>query len=370
MRARFILGAVLAACLAVWAAPASANPQQAGVQVALRALGFYSGPIDGDVGPETVSAIRSAQQLLHLPVTGIVDVQTRLALGPLGHPLFGARELEPGDFGLDVSVLQFLLAKRGLFRGALDGYLGPPTEAALRLYQRRAGIAPSGVVGPKTQGLLAQQNAVPVTARPIVHEGPKYSGRYVVKPGDSLSAIAARYKLTVGALARANALHPAKLLLIGTRLAVPARVAVTAPVVAAAAPTTGATAAAAIRRSLDAWSAKAGVSRSLVRALAWIESGDQANPVSPYGAQGVLQTAPTTRSFVEEVLLGHPLPHTTVAGIEVGVLYLRHLLNEFNGNEQLALAAWNEGDAAVRREGVLAQTKTFVDNVLALAARM
>jgi peptidoglycan hydrolase-like protein with peptidoglycan-binding domain len=378
VRAWFVLGLVLVALVAAWAPPADANPQQAGIQVALRALGLYSGPIDGDIGPQTVTAIRAAQKHLHLPVTGIVDVKTRIALGPLGHPLFGARSLRQGEFGLDVSVLQYLLAKRGLFHGAFDGYLGPTTEAALRAYQRRAGLTPNGVVGPKTQTLLAKQSGIPVAVRPVLHRAPKYAGRYVVKPGDTLSAIAAKYKLSIGALARANKLKAGKLLLIGTRLAVPAparapaTVAVSVPAVApAAAPaTTDAVAPATVRRSLDAWSAKAGVSRSLVRALAWIESGDQADAVSASGPEGVMQTMPATRSFVEDVIVGHKLPNTADGEIEVGVLYLRHLLSEFKGNRRLALAAWNEGDTTVRQQGVLPPTKTFVDNVLALAARI
>jgi len=41
----------------VLAAPALATPQQAGVQVALRALGLYNGAIDGEVGPLTRAAI-------------------------------------------------------------------------------------------------------------------------------------------------------------------------------------------------------------------------------------------------------------------------------------------------------------------------
>jgi peptidoglycan hydrolase-like protein with peptidoglycan-binding domain len=363
VRTRFIFGLLFVVLVAAWAPAAEANPQQAGIQVALRALGLYSGPIDGDIGPQTVTAIRAAQKQLHLPVTGIVDVKTRIALGPLGHPLFGARSLRQGDFGLDVSVLQFLLAKRGLFHGAIDGYLGPTTESALRAYQRRAGMTPNGVVGPKTQALLATQSGVPVAVRPVS----KYAGWYVVKPGDTLSAIAAKYKLSVAALARANGLKAGKLLLIGTRLAVPSLVRTTAAVVVAVpAPvvTTEAVAPAAVRHSLDAWSAKAGVSPRLVRALAWVESGDQAN-----AANGVLQTLPATRSFVEEVLVGHKLPRTMDGDIEVGVLYLQHLLSEFKGNQRLALAAWNEGDTSVLQQGILPSTKTFVDNVLALAAR-
>ncbi|HWB22195.1 MAG TPA: peptidoglycan-binding protein [Gaiellaceae bacterium] len=387
MRARFILGLVLVVFAAASATPAFANPQQAGVQVALRALGVYTGPIDGNVGPQTVKAIRTAQLQLHLPVTGIVDVKTRIALGPLGHPLFGARALGKGDFGLDVSVLQFLLAKRGIFHGALDGYLGPATAAALRVYQRQVGIAPSGVAGTKTQALLAKQDGIPVAPRPVAHpvvqvtqkvehDASKYTGRYVVQPGDTLSGIAARFKLSVGVLARANKLKAGKLLLIGTRLAVPAAavkkpapVHINAPVavaVAAPASTADVVEPAAVRKSLDAWSAKEGVPPSLVRALAWVESSDQGT-TGGSGPQGVMQTMPATRSFVEDVLVGHKLPQTTDGDIEVGVLYLHHLLSEFKGNQRLALAAWNEGDTAVREQGVLAPTKAFVDSVLALA---
>lgn len=66
--------------------------------------------------------------------------------------------------------------------------------------------------------------------------------------------------------------------------------------------------------------------------------------------------------------MGHKLPNTTDGDIEVGVLYFRHLLREFKGNQRLALAAWNEGDTSVLQQGILPSTETFVDNVLALAA--
>ena len=107
-----------------------------------------------------------------------------------------------------------------------------------------------------------------------------------------------------------------------------------------------------------------------MRALAWMESGYQPNVVSHAGARGVLQTLPTTREFVEQVLLGRPVARTVDGDIEVGVVYLRHLLGQFNGDEHLALAAWYQGEAAVRKSGVFKVTKPFVENVLALKARM
>ena len=101
-----------------------------------------------------------------------------------------------------------------------------------------------------------------------------------------------------------------------------------------------------------------------------MESGYQPGVVSPIGARGVMQVMPETRSFVERVLVGHPVSNTVDGDIEVGVLYLRHLLGNFDGDTRLALAAWYQGEAAVREFGLYAMTKPFVADVLALQSRM
>ena len=101
-----------------------------------------------------------------------------------------------------------------------------------------------------------------------------------------------------------------------------------------------------------------------------MESGYQTRIVSSAGARGVLQTLPTTRAYVETVLAGRKIPMTVDGDIEVGVLYLRHLLQVFHGNERLALAGWYQGERAVRQHGLYAVSKPFVANVLALRARM
>src|SRR4029453_10805272 len=136
-RFRVLLAVAVAACAFASPAGAYTNAQHAGVQVALRALGLYHGPIDGLIGPQTVAAIKAAQRRAHLPVTGLADKRTRASLGPLGRPLLGKRILHPGLFGLDVAVLQFLLTKEGVYDGPLDGYLSVGTDSALRRFQRR-----------------------------------------------------------------------------------------------------------------------------------------------------------------------------------------------------------------------------------------
>ncbi len=414
MRTRWGLGVVLAVGVFFSAGQALASPQQAGDQVALRALGFYKGPIDGQIGPLTRAAVEVAQSRAHLPVTGVITTRTRNSFGRLGRPLFGKRTIVAGDFGLDVSVLQFLLARTGYYHGALDGFMGRKVDAAVRAFQRHAGLGVDGIAGPDTLAKL-------VASSRHRHSGLSVRSRhatYIVQPGDSLTAIATHYAISMPALARLNGLDPRKALLVGAHLTVPVAAAamqppaahqtyvvqpgdsltmiaahyevsmpalarlnhldpaeallvgthVTVPVAAAHASL--AAAPSDVRSTLDDWAARLGVSTHLVRALSWMESGYQPSVVSSVGARGVLQVMPTTRDYVEQVLVGHPVPHTLDGDVEIGILYLRHLLGQFNGDTRLALAAWYQGEAAVRKFGLYQMTKPFVADVLALQQRM
>jgi peptidoglycan hydrolase-like protein with peptidoglycan-binding domain len=349
--------AVIAAVAAL-AAPAGAlagvNPQIAGLQVALRAHGLYLAQIDGIAGARTAAAVHAFQRAHHLPV-GAADSRTRIALGPLGRPLFGSRVLKRGDFGLDVAVLQFLLTRRGVYTGALDGYFGSETAASLKRYQRQMNLAADSIVGPRTLSAIASRDRVPVRdSAPTAVT----STVHIVRVGDTLTAIARHGGTTIAAIASLNHIDPARPILIGQRLRVPAR---TAGLAATQSD---------VRERLDTWSGKLGVDPHLVRALAWMESGYQTRIVSSAGARGVLQTLPTTRAYVETVLVGRKIPHTVDGDIEVGILYLRHLLQVFKGNESLALAGWYQGERAVRKHGLYRVSKTFVRDVLALQRRM
>ena len=179
--------------------------------------------------------------------------------------------------------------------------------------------------------------------------------------------IARRYHTTVARLARLNHLDPARYLLIGTKLKIPAtsrRVGTTRVAYRTTAQV------AAVRALIDHWSAHYGVSVHLVRALAWMESGYNNRLVSPVGARGIMQLLPTTWRFVETVLIRHHVRHDAQGNVRVGVAYLVHLLHDFHGNERLALAAWYQGERAVRKHGLYKVSKTFVADVLALEKRM
>jgi soluble lytic murein transglycosylase-like protein len=361
MSRRLLIGA--AATAAVLLAPGTAsgltNTQIPGLQVALRAHGLYAGPIDGIAGPETAAAVRRFQRQAGLTVDGIAGVHTRIALGRLGRPLFGRRVLVRGKVGWDVSVLQFLLVKHRSGALPIDGHFGARTERALRRFQRRAGLLPDGVAGPATIAALDSSGV-----RPPLPRAARPRARYVVRPGDTLTAIATRYGISVARLARVNRLDPRRVLLAGTRLWVPRF----RPRTAARAATTESRAA--VRGSLDRWSRHYGVEARLVRALAWMESGYQQHLVSSAGALGVMQVTPDTWDFVETVLLGRRVPRTLDGNVRVGVAFLRHLLTLFGGDERLALAAYYQGAKAVRQHGVLPQTRGYIANVLALKSRV
>jgi peptidoglycan hydrolase-like protein with peptidoglycan-binding domain len=344
--------AVLA--VAVAAAPASAftNPQIPGLQVALQARGFYRGSIDGIAGPLTAKAVRDFQRSRKLRVDGLAGPQTRRALGRLGRPLFGSRTLARGTIGWDVSVLQFLLARRGAAPPRLNGNFGPGTRAAVIRFQRRVGLAQDGIVGAATRAALLGKKIPRSPAR----RTPRVIHR--VREGETLAGIAARYGSSIRKLTRVNRLRSPNLILIGARLVIPNP----APRLTADA--------AAVRGFIDRWSAHYGVDARLARALAWMESGFQPNIVSPVGAWGVMQVTPATWDFVTTVLIGFPVPRTTEGNVRVGVAYLRHLLREFGGNERLALAAYFQGPAAVRARGLLPESRAFVADVLALKSRM
>ena len=368
MRFRLLIAGALAAAWAA-AAPAGAalNPQHAGLQVALRAQGLYLGPIDGIVGPHTVAAVRAFQHRHGLRVTGLADLPTRRELGPLGMPLFGSRTLSRGSFGWDVSVLQFLLNKQGI-RVPVNAFMDRPTVGGLRRFQRRLHLTADGVAGPRTFAALGLQTRVPVRpAAPAVRAG--VASRYVVRPGDSLIRIARKHGTTLSHLIRLNGLNPAKPLLIGTKLRLPAAVSsasTSAPPTAVSASNAGS-----VRDALDHWAGYYGVDTHLAHALAWMESGYNNGMVSSVGAQGVMQLMPSTWSYVEDVLIGHKVADHGVDGnVHVGMAYIHHLLAAFGGDEQLALAAWYQGERSVRANGPLQVSKVFVANVLALKQRM
>jgi LysM repeat protein len=228
-------------------------------------------------------------------------------------------------------------------------------------------IPTAGAPAPVTPGLEPVRVAVtPVPEAPGASEI-----TYVLRRGDSLFAVARRFKVTVAVLAATNRIPNPNRVLVGTTLRIPsvsvpapaaptaetrtaetpgptssvtsttlatppaADPSITVPPPAAstsAAPPTGTLTAAAMAPwlsadqlarlplglhtyperlallpSFDRWAAEYGVAPDLLKALAWMESGWQQTVVSSSGAIGVGQLLPSTATWVASILIGAPL---------------------------------------------------------------
>jgi soluble lytic murein transglycosylase-like protein len=177
--------------------------------------------------------------------------------------------------------------------------------------------------------------------------------RYVVRRGDTLGQIAADRGIGVDEIVRINHLDPEALLLEEQRLLLPG----------------AATTRDEIRASIRRWADHYRIPSALALAIAWQESGHQADVVSRAGAVGVMQVMPETWTYVESVLIGRPVAHTADGNARIGLAYLRHLLNIF-GNTQRALASYLQGDNSVRTQGIFRSTRRYIANILAIAARI
>jgi hypothetical protein len=135
-------------------AAAAGSADVAALQVALRNQGLYSGDVDGWRGPDTEEALLAFQERAGLVPDGIAGPRTRRALGDLGSPELGSRSLSMGTRGWDVAELQFRLAWHGFPSGPFDGAFGPRLDAALRRFQRHAGLPTIGIAGPRTLAAL------------------------------------------------------------------------------------------------------------------------------------------------------------------------------------------------------------------------
>ena len=89
-----------------------------------------------------------------------------------------------------------------------------------------------------------------------------------------------------------------------------------------------------------------GLPVDLVRAVIQVESGFDSLAQSPKGATGLMQLMPATAADLDV-----RDPYDADQNIREGTAYLRRLLDRFDGDETLALAAYNAGPEAVGRYG-------------------
>ncbi len=103
------------------------------------------------------------------------------------------------------------------------------------------------------------------------------------------------------------------------------------------------------------------IPEQLVRAIIRCESDYDPRAVSVSGARGLMQLMPDTANLMQVRDIDDPREN-----IFGGVRLLRVLANEFNGDLELTVAAYNAGDGAVIRSGGIppfTQTRDYVVNV-------
>ena len=111
-----------------------------------------------------------------------------------------------------------------------------------------------------------------------------------------------------------------------------------------------------------------GVRTDLVKAVVQVESAFNPNARSPKGAMGLMQLMPATAEQ-----FGVRNPFNPAENVRAGVAYLRQLLDRYQDNEELALAAYNAGPAAVDKHGQTVppyqETRHYVARISEIAQR-
>jgi N-acetylmuramoyl-L-alanine amidase len=193
---------------------------------------------------------------------------------------------------------------------------------------------------------------------------------HTVQLGEHLTGIARRYGVTVDAIVAANGIINPSRIYAGQRLTIPGT---RAPAAGAARPSVPASMRALmqrrerIRRVIVQEARRFDVPPALAMAVAWQESGWQQKVVSSAGAMGVMQLLPATGEWVGGAMLGTRVDlRDTRQNVRAGVRLLAHYLHRYDGNIDLVLAAYYQGQTAADRHGVYPVSRPYIASIRTL----
>jgi LysM repeat protein len=216
---------------------------------------------------------------------------------------------------------------------------------------------------------------------------------YVVRWGDTLTAIAARYGTTVSELASLNGLRVNGILREGSLLHLPSSTSATSGTEyvsdsssrATNGGSTSTTSTSSASQSAGPYPTQQrvdsseiaaiaeadGVPVALAQAIGWQESGWNNAAVSRIGAVGVMQIVPSTWTWIDDYLTPNDklAPASATENVRAGVLLLHDLLSLTGNNYAETAAGYYQGLSSVEAHGMYASTKRYVADVLALVQR-
>ena len=171
------------------------------VQSRLKALGYYTGTVDGNYGTGTMAAVASFQLRNNLSADGVAGTRTYKKLyssdalsaisTPTSTPTTGVtrptRLLYSGCTGDDVKSVQQRLKALGYLTDKVDGKYGANTVAAMRAFQLRNGLTGSGNGDTATYTILYSVNAITAEGKQVDSTTPTvYTNLKVGATGDAV----------------------------------------------------------------------------------------------------------------------------------------------------------------------------------------
>lgn len=118
-----------------------------------------------------------------------------------------------------------------------------------------------------------------------------------------------------------------------------------------------------IEEIVDTFADKYNIDSNFIKAIIKQESGFKTNATSKKGAMGLMQLMPATAKSLGVVNAYNPWEN-----VEGGVKHLKGLLENYDGNKELALAAYNAGSGAVKKYGGIPpykETQNYVNSIMA-----
>ncbi|AJT40708.1 lytic transglycosylase domain-containing protein [Psychromicrobium lacuslunae] len=244
----------------------------------------------------------------------------------------------------------------------------------------------------KTVAASSQPSSKPAAAKPTA---PAASSSYKIKAGDTLSGIAARYRISLSSLLQANRLSMNSIIYVGRSLKIPGSAAASSSPATPSKPLVPSTflnytypeavvsqanknkaallaapvpSPAQMQTIIANTARQMGVDPSLALAFAWQESGFNAQAVSPANAIGAMQVIPSSGEWASQLVGRHLNLLNPQDNVVAGIAIIRALVRT-SPNLKLAIAGYYQGQYSVSKYGMYSDTKQYVASVMALQNR-